>query len=414
MASHGIDRKKQDREQTNLPKQSAKACFQTNLAITECVISMLVNGPCLDLIESMDSLIFVNANKIITVMNTWLHRITGGDNALPLSSALLEKGYLSIGWCDFSSEEYLARLQSGGSHFDQVFLDEGWGRPRNRWNLWRFVDEMAPGDWVVVPRPYTFSVYEILEDKVYTNESIDPALLIDWNGDKVTLREDSSNKNKYLYNKDEKIVDLGFYRHVKEVVKNVPRAEYADQDLYSRMKIRQTNANINDLRDSVENAIENFRNNKPLNLKASIQDSASEIVLKQIRAIPNDSKFEDLVGWYLESIGGRLLPKPAKNESPTEEGDADCVAIFDKLGVAIMVQVKKHTDQTNSWAIEQIKAYKKNHSFDDYTTILWVISSCDSFSEEAKQLAQESGVKLIDGLTFSKMILDAGLDGMVL
>ena len=224
-------------------------------------------------------------------MNTWLHRITGGDNALPLSSALLGKGYLSIGWRDFSTEEYLAKLQSGGSQFDQVFADEGWGLPRNRWNLWRFVVEMAPGDLVVVPRPYTFSVYQIVDEKVYTNESIDPALLIDWNGDKVTLIEDSSNKNKYLYNKDGKIVDLGFYRRVREVVKNVPRAEYADQALCSRMKIRQTNANINDIFDSVKDAIENFRNKKPLNLKASIQDSASEIVLKQIRAIPNDSKY---------------------------------------------------------------------------------------------------------------------------
>ena len=341
-------------------------------------------------------------------MNTWLHRITGGINALPLSSALLDKGYLSIGWSDFSREEYLTKLKSGGSQFDKVFLDYGWGLQHNRWNLWRFVVEMAPGDLVVVPRPYTFSVYKIDDEKVYTNESIVPALLIDWNGDKVTLGE-----NGCLYNKEGNVVDLGFYRHVTLVEKDIPRAGYADQALCSRMKIRQTNAKINDISGSVTDAIENFRNKKPLNLKASIQDSAAEIILKKIREIHNESKFEDLVGWYLESIGGKVQT-PSKNESPTEAGDADKVAIFDKLGVAIMAQVKKHSGQTDSWAIEQINAYKRNHSFDEYTTILWVISSCDSFSEEAVQLAQESGVKLIDGLTFSKMILDAGIDGMVL
>lgn len=339
-------------------------------------------------------------------MNTWLHRITGGDYALPLSSALLDKGYLSIGWSDFSTEEYLGIIKAGGNEFDKMFLDAGWGLPRNRWNLWRFVYAMAPGDLVVVPQPYSFSVYKIADKTVYSNETIDGTLLVDWNGNKVSLGEDG-----YLHNQEGNVIDLGFYRKVTLVEKDIPRAEYADQDLYSRMKIRQTNAQINDILGSVTTAIENFRNKKPLNLKASIVDSASNIVLEKIRAIQNDSKFEALVQWYLESIGGKVQT-PAKNESPTEAGDADKVAIFDKLGVAIMVQVKKHSGQTDFWAIEQINAYKKNHTFDDYTTILWVISSCDSFSEEAEQLAQASGVKLIDGIKFSRMILDAGLDGM--
>lgn len=339
-------------------------------------------------------------------MNTWLHRITGGDYALPLSSALLDKGYLSIGWSDFSTEEYLGIIKAGGNEFDKMFMDAGWGLPRNRWNLWRFVYAMAPGDLVVVPQPYSFSVYKIADKTVYSNETIDGTLLVDWNGNKVSLGEDG-----YLHNQEGNVIDLGFYRKVTLVEKDIPRAEYADQDLYSRMKIRQTNAQINDILGSVTTAIENFRNKKPLNLKASIVDSAANIVLEKIRAIQNDSKFEALVQWYLESIGGKVQT-PAKNESPTEAGDADKVAIFDKLGVAIMVQVKKHSGQTDSWAIEQINAYKKNHTFDDYTTILWVISSCDSFSEEAEQLAQASGVKLIDGIKFSRMILDAGLDGM--
>ena len=341
-------------------------------------------------------------------MNTWLHRITGGENALPLSSSLLDNSFISIGWTDFSTEENLKKIRAGGKSFDEMFIDEGWGLPRNRWNLWRFVVAMAPGDIVVVPQPYSFSVYKIEDEIVYSNESMDANLLVDWNGDRVTIGEDG-----YLHNKDGKYIDLGFYRRVKLIEKDIPRSEYADQNLYSRMKIRQTNAQINDILGSVTNAIESFRNKKPLNLKASIQDSASTIVLEKIRAIQNDNKFEALVQWYLESIGGKVQT-PAKNESPTEAGDADKVATFDKLGVAIMVQVKKHSGQTDSWAIEQINAYKKNHTFDDYTTILWVISSCDSFSEEAEQLAQSSGVKLIDGIKFSKMILDAGLDGLLL
>lgn len=341
-------------------------------------------------------------------MNTWLHRITGGDNALPLSSALLDKGYLSIGWSDFSSEDYLMRIKAGGDSFDKIFLEANWGLPRNRWNLWRFVVGMAVEDIVVVPLPYSFSVYKIADNEIYTNESIEKSLLIDWNGDNVTLGE-----HGYLYNKAGNVVDLGFYRRVELVEKDIPRSEYADQDLYSRMKIRQTNAQINDIHGSVLGAVENYRNKRPLNLKASIQDETAAIILNKIKAIQNDSKFESLVQWYLESIGGKVQT-PSKNESPTEAGDADKVAIFDKIGVAIMVQVKKHSGKTDSWAIEQIKAYKKNHISEDYTTILWVISTCDSFSTEAEQLAASSGVKLINGIEFSKMILDAGLDGLCL
>lgn len=341
-------------------------------------------------------------------MNCWLHRITGGDNALPLSSALLDKGFLSIGWSDFSSETCLKTIRAGRESFDKLFLDEGWGLPRNRWNLWRFVIEMSQGDLIVVPLPYSFSVYQIADDTLYTNESIDPSLLIDWNGNPVIRQSDGD-----LYNKDGKAVDLGFYRRVIPVEKNIPRSEYADQDLYSRMKIRQTNAQMNDLLGSVRKAVEDFRGKKPINLRASILENAAGTVLEKIRTLQNDSKFEDLVQWYLETIGGKVFT-PSKNESPTEAGDADRVALFDKLGIAVMVQVKKHSGQTDSWAIEQINAYKKNHITDEYTSVLWVISTCDSFSQEALQAAQETGVRLINGLDFASMILDAGINGLTL
>ena len=49
-------------------------------------------------------------------MNYWLHRITGGENAWPLSVGLFKKGYgseqgyISIGWSDFATEEYLSMI----------------------------------------------------------------------------------------------------------------------------------------------------------------------------------------------------------------------------------------------------------------------------------------------------------------
>ena len=291
--------------------------------------------------------------------------------------------------------------------FDKIFKDAGWGFPRNRWNLWRFLNEMKLDDIVVVPQSGIFSVYRITDDKIYTIESIDESLLQDWNGLKIT------RKGGQLYNSEGDWVDLGFFRRVELLEKDIPRAAgYADQAFSSRMKIRQTNAKISDIRKSVENAVERYHNEKPINLRTSIIEDVADKVLDRIRALQTDRKFEELVQWYLESIGGKRVLTPAKNESPTEAGDADKVVFFDKIKLALMVQVKKHTGETDAWAIEQIKAYEKNHSYDEYTTMLWVISTCDSFSSEAVQRAETAGVRLIDGMEFARMILDAGLDGM--
>ena len=79
-----------------------------------------------------------------------------------------------------------------------------------------------------------------------------------------------------------------------------------------------------------------------------------------------------------------------------------------------MVQVKKHKGVTDEWAIQQIKAYMTNHIYDDYHTQMWVISSCEKFSEKALNEAEAAGVRLINGNEFARMILDAGLEGLTL
>ena len=343
-------------------------------------------------------------------MDFWLHRITGGRNAWPLSVELFKKGYLSIGWCDCAveGESNLAKIRTGASSFDAMMEEKGYGLPRNRWNLWRFVNEMKKGDIVIVPAPYSFSVCRIADNTVISAETIDPALLVDCDGEPVTRKEDG-----YLYNKSGDYVDLGFFRKVEILEKDIPRDKYADQALSSRMKIRQTNANIDDLAASVEDAVSAFRDQKPINLKEAVLESAAPIVLEKIRTIQNDSKFEDLVKWYMESLGARV-DTPWKGESPTEDGDADKIAYFDNIGFAIMIQIKKHVGITDDWAVTQIKSYASNHHFGEYATALWVISSGDGFSEEARRLAEETGVRLVDGLQFARMILDAGLEGMVL
>ena len=192
-------------------------------------------------------------------MKYWLHRITGGDNALEFAHTLLFKHfYLSIGWSDFSNDAFVNDVKErGASALDEAIQKEGWGLPRNRWNLWRFIKGMSKGDIVVVPTWGVFSLFEIADDEVLSNESIDVAFFKDWNGHYASWHDDG-----YFYDVDDKCVDLGFYRKVKPVLLNIPRDGYADQELYSRMKIQQTNADISDLAESVENVRKAFEQKK--------------------------------------------------------------------------------------------------------------------------------------------------------
>lgn len=337
----------------------------------------------------------------------WLHRITGGDYATPFSTELLLNKYgnnfISIGWSDFSDENFLSDILANGAEgINRRFQEANWGLPRNRWNLWRFLCEMKPGDIVVIPAPYEFHICEIADGSVFSNETFDPSNMIDWNGAKATL------KDGYFYNEENQPIDLGFYRRVNLIATNISRDKFAEQKLCSRMKIRQTNADITDIKDEIESALENFKINRPINLREIMLEELAPNVLKQINSKLNDYKLEDLIGWYMELLGARI-ETPSKSESPTEMGDADKVAYFDRLNLVIMVQAKKHENITDSWAVEQIKAFCQNHNYDSYQTQMWVVSTCDDYTDEAKKLANEEGVRLINGLELARMILETGL-----
>ncbi len=343
-------------------------------------------------------------------MNYWLHRITGGDHAMEFAHPLLfVHNLLTIGWSDFSNEAFVNEVQSnGGDAINKAMQDAGWGLPRNRWNLWRFIRGMKKGDIVVVPTSYELSIFEIADDIVLSNETIDATIYVDWNGKQATLHDDG-----FFYNEKGQCIDLGFYRKVKPILLNIPRSGYADQKLVSRMKIRQTNADITDLAESIEAAKKAYLEKKPINLKEKIVEETTPKLLSLINQLTDADKFENLVEWYLQSVGART-EVPSKNESSTEDGDADVVGYFENIKTAIMVQVKKHQGETDDWAIQQIKAYKTNHRYDDYHTQMWVISSCERFSEKAMNEADATGVRLITGIEFARMILDAGIEGLKL
>lgn len=341
-------------------------------------------------------------------MNYWLHRIS---HHAEVSYPLLDKNLLSIGFSDFASQEFIDAVLKGDSWekrwqtLEEKF-DEAWGnRPRTRHNLWRFIEGFKKGDRIVVPSWGVFSVYELVSEKPQPISNLNTENLKDWHKHPLTMENG-------LLKRGDNLIDLGFYWEVKPIAKNMSRKDFADSALTARMKIRTTNTNIFNLKESVEKAIISFEKDKPINLYSEILEKITPQVLRSLKSELNPDKFENLVKFYFERNGATDVYIPAKNEKG-KEGDADVIAIFEPLKTIIYAQVKFHKikSETNKWAVEQIKDYRNNKETmdDDYSKIAWVITSASGFTEESKKLAQEENIQLIDGNRFSEMLIEAGI-----
>lgn len=335
-------------------------------------------------------------------MNYWLHRIS---HIAEVSYPLLDKGFLTIGFSDFTEEDTINIVESNDwNKFNQKF-QEYWGNtPRTRHNLWNFL-QMKKGDIVIVPSWGSFFVCEI------TDES--PLLIGDtYSEDLKSWGKKTVNKiGNHLANENGEVYDLGFARKVNVLYKNISRGKFADAKLTSRMKIRQTNAQITDLKESIERSIENYKINKPIHLHSVIVEKTSNLILEAIKNELNPDKFEKLITFYFKTIGANEVFIPAKNESG-KEGDADIVAVFENLKLIIYTQAKFQKGQISEWATNQILDYKTNkESIDDgYNKIAWVITSANQFNENAENIAKENEIQLINGTEFSKMLLNAGIN----
>lgn len=167
--------------------------------------------------------------------NYFMQRITGGSNALEKSHELLNNGFLSIGWKDFSTKEFAKDVRAGGMQvIENKYKSEGWNLKRNRWSLWRFICQMHSDDYVLVPGFPNYSkvsIYKIVSNEIYTNDC-----------DEI--------KNIKIDSK----VDLGFYRKVEIVSDKISRSTLSD-NLYRRLKIQQTNSCINDLHKDIDDVL---------------------------------------------------------------------------------------------------------------------------------------------------------------
>lgn len=350
-------------------------------------------------------------------MKYWLHRISHESDAS--YTLLFDKGYLSLGWSGFRNTDILnaARKDDDYKSFKQICSEKEETTPA-RWNMWYFA-RFNVGDFIVVPLYNGEFVICKATDIATSVISIKDAVpeFNDKQGNIIIW-----NDKKMIYCKEdgEQEIGIGFVIKVDIISGKDPRKrnEYADAKLTSRMKMRQTNGDITDIKDSVDEAIKSIEENKPLNFYEDALDCAAEAIQKRIAKLTPD-KFENLVKSYMEVIGADYVEKPAKNETGKDDySDADIIAQFNNLKIMIIIQVKRHEGESDEWAVEQIFKYKEqllddtsplDHNNDGYDYIIpWAVTSCD-FSKKAMNDAIEKQVRLINGKEFSRMLVDVGL-----
>lgn len=339
-------------------------------------------------------------------MRYWLHRISYHAE---VSYPLIDKNILSIGFSDFANHEFINKVLNEDTWekrwkvFETEVKSEWRSLPRTRYNLWRFVEGFKKGDRIIVPSSGVFSIYELVSDMPHPIKDLSIENLKDWHGNEIKINND-------LLCKGEKVIDIGFFWNVKPIALKISRKKYADSALTRRMKFRMTNANITDLSESIKKALISFEEKRPINIHSTIIDSTCDIVLNSIEQELNPDKFEKLIYLYFQEIGATNVYIPAKNENG-KEGDADIVSVFEKQKLIIYTQAKFQKKIISDWGVRQVLDYKMDkESIDDgYNKIAWVVTTAKSFSEEAKKEASENGIQLINGLGFSKMLLDAGI-----
>lgn len=338
-----------------------------------------------------------------TAQKYWLHRVS---HEWDVAYKLLAGGYLSIGWNVLAGSGIEKSAADGDiQRFESIMTERGYQLSRSRRSLWNFF-RFSENDLIVVPLfNGEFSVFKVKGSPGPITELAGFSDFMSEDGSRI-IRDSKGLLRRYESNE---AVDLGFAVEVEAVKEWLSRYEYADSKLTSRMKIRQTNADISDLAENIQNVI---GSDTPLNLYAAVIEELAGRLLDAIKAQLTPDKFELLIKWYFERLGASRTLRPAKNSADKWDGaDVDIVAEFDSLKIVFYIQAKLHDDVTSQWAVEQISKYRDQHelSSGEYTAIPWVISTADAFSADAITMAQENNVRLVTGGDFGRMLIDAGI-----
>ncbi len=161
--------------------------------------------------------------------------------------------------------------------------------------------------------------------------------------------------------------------------------------------------------------IEKIKQEKEIwdNESLSIQKFKKEL-LKRIQEgkktvlAPHGRGLEELVQKIFTWFGfeAHILPKNNKKEYTTQSADADIIAtrgdvFFEQR---ILIQVKHHSEETSEWAVKQLIGALNGPTYQGYEG--YVITTADKIKEDAKNLADANGIKIITGMQLMEILFE--------
>lgn len=300
---------------------------------------------------------------------------------------VLEKKQIIIGWSHTKDELFdksLTRYEFK-QKLENIYTDykkNPYSLGQATGYLWRFIREMEIGDYAIVPIPKAFYVGRIVSNVKFLPEYLD--------NDTAIRRE------------------VEWLNEGKPVMR-----DFCCAGMVSRLKYQGTCVGASEFIEDIENSLILAKENKTPSfknqLKENLKKEVSELLISK-EAYLDDRKFEKLVMELMEGLGAKTSSIPSKSRYGSNIADVDVIANFVHLGIQVYVQVKKHSNESDEYAVKQvIEAIKHDNTDGAIPIIGWVITSAN-FSEEAERLANNNGIRVINGEELSEMIISVGLE----
>ena len=321
-------------------------------------------------------------------MPAFIHRINQGGGDLYYIEVALEQNFISIGWPNAvglldTLEWFPFRdiIHNAYHADDENFQASG----RAAGNLWRFIQDMAIEDIVVVPNPhgYDFYVAEVISDAYYDEEGVD---------------------NDSAYRRDVQWLNQG---------QAIPRGN-ASAALQQRMKTRSTSAYATDLEGDIHACLLHAEAGDNVDFAETLRRHLVDSTLLRLREGElNDYDFELLVENILKRLGAinsRIVPR-------NQDIGIDLTAMF-MVGGAIEVVVGV---QCKHWGpeppVERDVVEELTHAIENggYDVTHGMVVTTGTFSEDAENCADEYSntnnvsIQLINGEELATLIVDNGI-----
>ena len=259
--------------------------------------------------------------------------------------------------------------------------------------MWRFINEMKVGDWVVVPHwGGVFYVAEITGDAYRDNSA-------------AASKSDSCYRRPVRWLNNKKAISRGL----------------AKAKLVARMKTQQTSAEAKDLIGDISDVLAKTQSSKsgssldPGQLfHASLRQKMAKVVLGEIlTGNMTPQKFEKLVMRVLDAVGATNTRQIATNK----DKGVDIIATF-LVGrvtqIDVGVQVKCYEGEMQDGKLDQLVEGLVNENL----TQGWFVTTgvfSNTAAEYLESKVEGSGlqISLVDGEQFAGLIIDCGLENIV-